>query len=117
MTYQQRDVAEATIHARAETTEAPALALVQNRQDETFEILEADDDGVLVLRRQQVLIDNIWTRHSGGFERLTLMNAYSIACCYGEIRLHEQTILVEHGTSDLMSALGRAISLAHDIAD
>ena len=117
MIYQRRDVAEAAMHAWAETTEAPALALVQNRQDKTFEILQADDDGVLVLRRQQVLIDNIWTRHSGGIQRLTLMNAYSIACCCGEIRSHKQTILVEHGTTDLTSALERAIADAHDIAD
>ncbi|MEZ5936015.1 MAG: hypothetical protein R3F54_29700 [Alphaproteobacteria bacterium] len=117
MTYQRRDVAEAAMHAWAETTEAPALALVQNGREKTFEILEADNDGVLLVRRQQVLIDNIWTRHSGGNERLTLMNAYSIACCYGEIRSHKQTILVEHETTDLTSALEGAIAQAHDVAD
>ena len=117
MTYQRRDVAEAAMHAWAETTEAPALALVQNRQEQTFEILEADNDGMLVLRRQQALIESIWTRHGAGIERLTLMNAYSVACCYGEIRLHEQTILVEHETTDLTSALEGAIADAHDIAD
>ena len=117
MIYQRRDVAEAAMHAWAETTEAPALALVQNPQDKTFEILEADDDGVLVLRREQALVDSVWTRHSAGIERLTLQNAYSVACCYGQILSHEQTILVEHGTTDLAPALGRAISHAHDVAD
>jgi hypothetical protein len=117
MDFQRRDVAEAAMHAWAETTEAPDLALVQNRQDKTFDILEADNDGVLVVRRGHALIDSIWTRHSGGIERLVLKNAYSIACCYGEIRSHQQTILVEHGTTDLTSALEGAITQAHDVAD
>ena len=72
---------------------------------------------MLVVRREQALIESIWTRHGAGIERLTLMNAYSIACCYGEIRSHKQTILVEHETTDLTPALERAIADAHDIAD
>jgi hypothetical protein len=117
MTYRQRAVAEATMHAWAETTTAPALALVQKLKDGAFEILETDDDGGLVLRREQTVIDSVWTKYSKGIERLRLINAYSIACCYGEIRLHEQTILVEHGTLDLTTALEQAIAHAHDVAD
>jgi hypothetical protein len=105
------------MHAWAETTTAPALALVQDREDGTFEVLEADEGGVITLRREQSCIESVWTANSGGIERLILANAYSIACCYGEIRQHEQTILVRHGTTDLAPALKQAIAHAHDVAD
>ncbi len=105
------------MNAWAETTRAPALALIQDQEDETFEILEASEDGRITLRRQQSCIDSVWTMHSGRIERLRLTNAYSVACCYGEIRLRELTIQVQHGTVDLAPALEQAIAHAHDVAD
>lgn len=115
--FASRQIAETTMHAWAETTEAPALALVHDSRGDTYRVLEADDDGTLVLRRAEMLVDTIWTLHSQGITALKLMDAYSVACCYEAYYARDDTILVPHGTEDLTSALHQAIADANDCSN
>ena len=115
--FASRPIADATMHAWSDTTEAPALALVHDPKRGTYRILEADDDGMLVLWRAEKLVDTIWTPHSAEIDSLVCMNAYSVTCCYDAYYGFDDNILVPHGTEDLTAALHRAIENANDCSD
>lgn len=109
--------ARVAMAAWAETTTAPALALVNDPGRRILRILEADLDGTLVVRHQEKLIDTIWTPHSKGITGLTLVNAYSVVCCHPLYQVRDDTILVPHGTTDLKVALDQAMADANDCSD
>ena len=117
MDYQTQERAALAMAAWAETTKAPALALVQAADTERFRVLEADVDGTLVLRRAERVIDTAWTVHGAGIAELVYKNAYSLACCTATWQVHERSMHVPHGADDLTQALGAAVEEANDSPD
>lgn len=114
MFYRTRDAAEAAMAAWAETSEAPALALVEGNG--SYHVIEADEDGVFIVHPDETVVDTQWTTRSGGLAALQVMNAYSVACAYHATYTDRQVIRVPHGTVDLKAALAEAIERADENA-
>ncbi len=109
-----RQTAEASMAAWAETTDAPALALAEDQRDNTFRVFESYEDGTVVLRRPEILIDMVWTPHSAGITKLKPVNAYSVGYCYPLYQAYEKTMYVPHGMADLTGILHDGIAEVND---
>ena len=107
MTYNDRLDAETAMSAWAETTQAPALALVQG--DGLYRIAEAECDGTLIVLPDDQIVETVWTNHSKGIAALNVVNAYTVGCCYHETHSHQVSFRAPHGTKDLSQFLDEAI--------